>query len=122
MSKSVLKALPGKLDIKRHSPSILYLLQERDGYKRIIDSYESEVTLNVGAGSLNRVQHLEENMKAYRKQTELLETELNKVNDELATSRQYCKQVRASTLTELESEIDSVNPLIRAWKITQHAE
>ena len=26
MSTSVLKALPGKLDIKRHSPSVLYLL------------------------------------------------------------------------------------------------
>ena len=26
MSTSVLKTLPGKLDIKRHSPSILYLL------------------------------------------------------------------------------------------------
>ena len=26
MSTSVLKALPGKLDMKRHSPSILYLL------------------------------------------------------------------------------------------------
>ena len=26
MSTSVLKALPGKLDIKRHSPSILYIL------------------------------------------------------------------------------------------------
>ena len=26
ISTSVLKALPGKLDIKRHSPSILYLL------------------------------------------------------------------------------------------------
>ena len=26
MSLSVLKALPGKLDIKRHSPCILYLL------------------------------------------------------------------------------------------------
>ena len=25
MSTNVLKALPGKLDIKRHSPSILYL-------------------------------------------------------------------------------------------------
>ena len=28
MSTSVLKALPGKLDIKRHSPSILYLYQD----------------------------------------------------------------------------------------------
>ena len=26
MSTSILKALPGKLDIKRHSPSILYVL------------------------------------------------------------------------------------------------
>ena len=30
MSTSVLKALPGKLDIKRHSPSILY--SKRDPY------------------------------------------------------------------------------------------
>ena len=28
MSTSVLKALPGKLDIKRHSPSILYLYRD----------------------------------------------------------------------------------------------
>ena len=28
MSTCVLKALPGKLDIKRHSPSILYLLDK----------------------------------------------------------------------------------------------
>ena len=27
MSISVLKALPGKLDIKRHSPSILHLIE-----------------------------------------------------------------------------------------------
>ena len=29
MSTSVLKALPGKLDIKRHSPCILYLCDKR---------------------------------------------------------------------------------------------
>ena len=28
MSTSVLKALPGKLDIKRHSPSILYVFED----------------------------------------------------------------------------------------------
>ena len=28
MSTSVLKTLPGKLDIKRHSPSIFYILGE----------------------------------------------------------------------------------------------
>ena len=30
--KNVLKALPGKLDIKRHSPSILYLLVRCDAF------------------------------------------------------------------------------------------
>ena len=29
MSTSILKALPGELDIKRHSPSILYLFQSQ---------------------------------------------------------------------------------------------
>ena len=29
MSTSILEALPGKLDIKRHSPSILYITQEK---------------------------------------------------------------------------------------------
>ena len=51
------------------------------------------MTVNISAGSLNRVQHLEENVKGYKKQTELLETELNKVNEEFASSKQYCKQV-----------------------------
>ena len=32
MSTSVLKALPGKLDIKRHSPSILYLGRQEQAY------------------------------------------------------------------------------------------
>ena len=31
MSTSVLKDLPGKLDIKRHSPSILYILYQFEG-------------------------------------------------------------------------------------------
>ena len=30
MSTSVLKALPGKLDIKRHSPSILYIPESQE--------------------------------------------------------------------------------------------
>ena len=30
MSTSVLKALPGKLDIKRHSPSILYIRCQKE--------------------------------------------------------------------------------------------
>ena len=36
MSTSVLKTLPGKLDIKRHSPSILYLAWSLFEYSQII--------------------------------------------------------------------------------------
>ena len=41
MSTSILKALPGNLDIKRHSPSILFIL-------------EHSVALDIG-GLLDRV-------------------------------------------------------------------
>ena len=37
MSTSVLKAEPGKLDIKRHSPSILYVVQLAARKKSIIE-------------------------------------------------------------------------------------
>ena len=49
--------------------------------------------MNIGAGSLNRVQELEDSVKGYKKQTELLESELSKVNEEVAASKQKCKQV-----------------------------
>ena len=34
MSTSVLKTLPGKLYIKRHSPSILYVKEDEEGNQR----------------------------------------------------------------------------------------
>ena len=37
MSTCVLKALPGKLDIKRHSPSILYLSGQRATMQLILE-------------------------------------------------------------------------------------
>ena len=51
MSTSVLKALPGKLDIKRHSPSILYFLlhgifMTKIDLFSIIYSFKSEKFVN----------------------------------------------------------------------------
>ena len=41
MSTSVLKALPGKLDIKRYSPSILYLSEHSDkNHVSVIPDYQ----------------------------------------------------------------------------------
>ena len=57
MSTSVLKALPGKLDIKRHSPSILYFLtpvtgapgSEKDVHaEKLLKRYPDWAHVNMG--------------------------------------------------------------------------
>ena len=42
MSTSILEAVPGKLDIKRHSPTILYL------FSNILGRYRSELGCQLG--------------------------------------------------------------------------
>ncbi|XP_053393249.1 mitotic spindle assembly checkpoint protein MAD1-like isoform X2 [Mercenaria mercenaria] len=80
--------------IKRLKRKLLLVTKERDGYKRIIDSYESEVTVSMdSAGSLSRVHHLEESVQGYKKQTEFLDAELNRVNEELTSAKQHARQV-----------------------------
>ncbi len=68
-------------------------LQEREGYKRILDSYESEVTVNMGTVQANRIQQLEELVENYRSQTEALEAELGKSVDEVTSTKSRCIQV-----------------------------
>lgn len=78
---------------KRLKRKLLLVTKERDGYKRIIDSYESEVTVTMdSAGSLSRVQHLEESVQGYKKQTEYLEAELSRITEELAVTKQQMRQ------------------------------
>ncbi|XP_060570209.1 mitotic spindle assembly checkpoint protein MAD1-like [Ruditapes philippinarum] len=80
--------------IKRLKRKLLLVTKERDGYKRIIDSYESEVTVSMDmVGSSGRVQHLEESVQGYKKQTEFLDAELNRVNEELTLAKLHAKQV-----------------------------
>ena len=40
MSTSILKALPGKLDVKRHSPNILFLLVSRMQKMQLSEMYK----------------------------------------------------------------------------------
>jgi len=58
------------------------LLKERDGYKQIIDSYESEVTVNIGAHTTNRMQHQEEVIEGYRKQVDKLEADVIRLSNQ----------------------------------------
>lgn len=79
--------------IKRLKRKLLLVTKERDSYKRIIDSYESELTVSLdSAGSLSRIQQLEENVEGYRKQNESLDAELTRVNEELMTAKQNARQ------------------------------
>ena len=53
MSTYVLKALPGKLDIKRHSPSILYLtyhIRHQTRY-RCLDSFSATIAVVAAASA-----------------------------------------------------------------------
>ena len=61
MSTSVLKALPGKLDIKRHSPSILYIakLPSRQLFNILADFVTEQIGLNLlGRNPNNRFSHV----------------------------------------------------------------
>ena len=51
MSTSVLKALPGKLDIKRHSPSILYLQPFQGMSFQIAWKFSLHSSVNLGTFS-----------------------------------------------------------------------
>ena len=54
MSTSVLKALPGKLDIKRHSPSILYFSKTIFVFKQVLESFKiMDYSLLVGVHNLD---------------------------------------------------------------------
>ena len=55
------------------SPSV----KDRDGYRRILDSYEQEMSANrpSGAGTA-RIRHLEDSLQSYRNQNTTLEMQL----------------------------------------------
>ncbi|KAH3863656.1 hypothetical protein DPMN_026645, partial [Dreissena polymorpha] len=85
--------------IKRLQRKLLLVTKERDGFKRIIDSYESEVTVSMSPSStsaMNRVQLLEETVQGYKKQTETLERECAELGTRLEQAEKQCKQLELS--------------------------
>lgn len=65
--------------IKRLQRKLLLISKERDMYKSLIDSYQSEVTVNISTTASSRIQQLEDILESYRKQIESMETEISKV-------------------------------------------
>jgi mitotic spindle assembly checkpoint protein MAD1 len=71
--------------VKRLNKKLLLVSKEKEGYKNIIDSYESELTMSVGGKSDIKVrQSLEEALESQRQHCASLESELEKVNQQLA--------------------------------------
>ena len=70
-----------------------FLLQERDGFKSILDSYESEATVNVGVMVNQRVQRLEESIMGYKRYIKQLETDLESHGESLAHARALSSHV-----------------------------
>lgn len=67
------------IEFDKSKDSALFWHQERDMYKSLIDSYQSEVTVNISTTASSRIQQLEDILESYRKQIESMETEISKV-------------------------------------------
>ena len=78
----------------RGIPVIFYIIvQERESYKQVIESYESEMTVPIGQVTNNRVKQLEQIVEGYRQQLASLEEELHQKNQLLGQTKVQCHQV-----------------------------
>jgi len=62
----------------------MVICQERDGYRSIIDSYESEVTISSGGQSDTQLrQNLEDVISSLRRHNSTLETDVERMSNEV---------------------------------------
>lgn len=71
-----------------------YLSKERDSYKNLLDSYESEVTVNFDNERKSQVLHLEELVHDYKQQNAELEAEMNNLSDKFMDAQAKYDQVK----------------------------
>lgn len=91
--------------IKRLQRKLLFVTKERDGFKNILDSYESEMTVNVAKHASSRIQHLEETIENYRKQVDQLEGDLQKAFSQNGAQRMDNPQTYVPVVPA-QSEVD----------------
>ncbi|XP_050418798.2 mitotic spindle assembly checkpoint protein MAD1 [Patella vulgata] len=95
--------------IKRLQKKLLLTTKEKEGYKRIIESYESEVTLNVANPGIDRTQQLEDIVQSYKRHCETLETENNQQLEQIADLKQKCQHNQSGGHTMSMIEIPNVS-------------
>ncbi|OWF51837.1 mitotic spindle assembly checkpoint protein MAD1-like [Mizuhopecten yessoensis] len=96
--------------LKRFQRKLLLFSKERDGYKQIIDSYESELTSNIGSLTTSRVQHLEGVIDGYRKQAETLEATISKLTQKLTDYKMQGSHKDTSSSSSLSTDGNGVVP------------
>ncbi|KAL5019316.1 hypothetical protein ScPMuIL_005038 [Solemya velum] len=79
--------------VKRLQRKLLLVTKEREGYKRILESYESEVTVNIAANTASRLQILEETLQMYRKQNDQLEAEVGHLTENQNKTLTRCQEL-----------------------------
>ncbi|KAI8794883.1 mitotic spindle assembly checkpoint protein MAD1 [Biomphalaria glabrata] len=72
----------------------LLLTKERDSYKSLLDSYESEVTVNFDSQRKCQVLKLEEVIAGYKEQNSSLESEIRSLSEKLMTAQIKYEQVK----------------------------
>jgi len=102
--------------IKRLRRKILLITKERDSYKELLDSYESEVTINVDAQQRAQRDRQDSIIQEYKKEVATLEAEVARLSDKFSTAQdqadnsqlqlQVLKSTERNALTEkLEQEL-----------------
>ena len=67
--------------------------KERDSYKELLDSYESEVTINVDAQQRAQRDRQDSIIQEYKKEVATLEAEVARLSDKFSTAQDQADNV-----------------------------
>jgi mitotic spindle assembly checkpoint protein MAD1 len=99
------KLLDQSESMKKMNRKCLLFAKEKDVYKRLITSYEHDVTLDYNKASQERITALESTLDDYRVLLEQLENELKQNKD------QNCVQSNDQEINELKNEISKLRSI-----------
>ncbi|BFZ17481.1 hypothetical protein BsWGS_20520 [Bradybaena similaris] len=85
--------------IKQLKRKLLLVTGERDSYKSLLDSYESEVTVHFDAEKNKLIQSLEAVIKGYKEQSSELEVEIRTLSEKLSQAQRQCSQLQQQLQT-----------------------
>ncbi|GFR74401.1 mitotic spindle assembly checkpoint protein MAD1-like [Elysia marginata] len=80
--------------VKRLKRKMLLLSKERDAYKNLLDSYESEVTVQFDAEKTSQIQRLEALVQEHKAMAIEAENEIESLSNQLAESRSHLEQAQ----------------------------